>query len=186
MSRFRISAVGSLIAMLVPLAAHAQAKSAATSAMVVRDSLTRRTVASPIFGDAVIVVNLRSDDRIELAASDPKHTGAVALPVAVASRWTDSVRRVLAYRGTRPKSGTKTYRVFGEEPELAGGGLTLTRRDTKDSVSYSVFFADSTFGGFAVPLTARDVRVLSTGITRAIAERERLRKAAAQPKRKSG
>jgi hypothetical protein len=129
----------------------------------------------------VVVINVRSDQRIELAASDSSHRGWVAVPWPVAARWADSAQRVLAYRGVRPAKGTKSYRVFADEPELRGGGLTFTRRDTKEGVTYSVFFADTSFGGFAVPLTRSDATILVGAVHRALAERERMERAASAP-----
>jgi hypothetical protein len=153
------------------------------------DTITRRTVATSMFGDNAVVINERSDGRIEIAAAGEKQRVTVTVPARALLAWADTTTAILSRRVAAPKppETTRLVRSLMVEPELVGGGLTLTRRVHRGGSSYSLFFADSAFGGLSVPLTKRDAGVFLSAAqraARAIIEAERPPRAKTPAKKK--
>ena len=145
----------------------------------------RATIARTMLGDATVMVNARGDSLIEVAAADGRRSIAMTLALSEARAWVDSSTRILRYRA-RNRATPVSYRNLVEEPGVAGGGVTLTRRVTKGASEYSLFFADTAFGGFAVPVTREEATLFVSAVRKAVAASAKLspQPPAPEPRRK--
>lgn len=133
------------------------------------DTGGRRTLSTAMYGDAAVVINRRADGRVEIAAAGATHRVTVAIAPRALLAWADSTATMISRRVAPLKKSetTRTIRSFLDEPGLASGGLSLTRRVHPSGSSYSVFFADSVFGGFSIPLSRQDAGVFVSAARRA-------------------
>lgn len=171
--------------LLVALPGSLPAQRAAPRAPATVDSGSRRTLSTAMYGDNAVVINQRPDGRLEIAAAGATRRVSVTVAPRALLAWADSTATMISRRVPPPKkpATTSTIRSFLDEPGLASGGLSLTRRVHASGSSYSVFFADSLFGGFSIPLSRDDARVF-VGAARRAAIAVREANAAGKPKPK--
>jgi hypothetical protein len=147
-----------------PLAAQAATPTGATAPAPLR----RVTVSRTMLGDAALVINARSDGRIEIGVAGER-TLDLRFPWGPVATWADSAGKVLRGR-PRPRRGdTLTWRAELEHSER-GGSMALNRRAAGNQSTYSLFFADSAFGGFSVPVTPNEATILVNTMRRAVSQ----------------
>lgn len=147
--------------------------------------VARHAVSKTMLGEAVVILNARADDLIEVAAADGRRSIALTLGLRDATHWADSSAKILRFR-VRKRPGTVSYRNLVEEPGVSGGGISLTRRVTAGESEYSVFFADTSFGGFAVPMSKEEATLFVSSVRKAVAAARKLspREPAPAPRKK--
>ena len=167
--RTRLVVVGAAllapVILTTPLAAQSAAATGATPSPTT--AFRRVTVSRTMLGDAALVFNARSDGRIEVGVAGENRTLDLRFPWGPAATWADSAAKVMRGR-PRPRRGdTLTWRAELEQLER-GGSMSLNRRASGNQSTYSIFFADSAFGGFSVPVTANEATILVNIMRRAV------------------
>ena len=122
--------------------------------------LAKRSIAKLAFAEGVVVVNARSDGRVEVGGGSGSRLVALVLEAGAARAWADSVAKILARTGRARRGKESVYRAFVDEPEANGGGLSFTRRFRGRTSVYRLFFADRNYGGFPIGITRTEARAL--------------------------
>jgi hypothetical protein len=145
-----------------------------TGAVDESPGLKKRVIARAPFGDAVIMLNARSDGQIEVAAAAAKRSNVAVVSWQAVRLWADSADRILATRARPGKGKVITSRAVVEEPGVSGGAVSLVRKASRDSTEWSLFFADSSFGGFSVPIEKSEASVFIANMRRAVTAARKL------------
>jgi hypothetical protein len=131
------------------------------------------TVARTLLGDAAVVINARTDGRIEVGVAGPERVIELAWPWGPVATWADSASKVLRSRRRPARNASFDWRAELDRAEK-GGGITLTRTVTRQASTYSLFVADTSFGGFAVPVSADEAEIFVTHLRNAVKTTRRL------------
>jgi hypothetical protein len=144
----------------------------------------KRVIARAPFGDAVIMLNARSDGQIEIATAASKRSNVALVTWQAARLWADSADRILATRARPGKGRIITSRAVVEEQGVSGGAVSLVRKASRDSTEWSLFFADSSFSGFSVPIEKSEASVFVANMRRAITAAKKLQSPEKPPAKK--
>lgn len=120
----------------------------------------RRSAGRLMLGESYIVMNGRSDNRVEIGAGMGDTVLVLVLEEVAVTRWADSTAKLLATTRRPRKGRTFSYRSSVEEPGTTAGGMSFTRRITGRESEYHLFFADHSYGGFNLPVTRAESLLL--------------------------
>lgn len=159
MNSVRMLVPGLVLALAVPAVLPAQVR--------------KITVTRTLLGDAAVVINARTDGRVEVGVAGPERVLELAWPWGPVATWADSASKVLRSRRRPARNATFTWRADLDRADK-GGGMSITRKVTREGSTYSLFLADTAFGGFAVPISADEADILVKHMRSAVKTTRRL------------
>ncbi|HET7552050.1 MAG TPA: hypothetical protein VFK04_12205 [Gemmatimonadaceae bacterium] len=138
----------------------------APRALEAQGSVVRRNVATLPFEHGLIVIDAHSDGKVVIGASAGDSTIATPLPAAEVKLWADSTARLLARRV--PKSVKQRVYRSGIVNRETSAGISFTRRISAGKSSYSLFFANSDYGGFPLGVSRAEADQFVKALRRSV------------------
>ncbi|HXY29641.1 MAG TPA: hypothetical protein VEI06_02940 [Gemmatimonadaceae bacterium] len=123
-----------------------------------------RPVATLSLSAGAMIVNARSDGRVELAVAGRDSTLQLTFLAADAQRWADSTTR-LVHEATR-RTASADRRSALEDEAQDGAAFTLIRSVTNGEATYRVFVANRSYGGFVFELAPGEAQAVVAAIGR--------------------
>ena len=127
-----------------------------------------RRLATGMYGEVAVVIQRRPDGRVEVSAAGEQRRGQAAFTPAALVRWADTTAKLVTRR-ERPGKQERVLRSAIEEPGVVAGAMALTRRVDAEGSRFTLFFADTSFSGFTVPLEQEEAQVFVGSVRKAAA-----------------